>query len=67
MSANVLKDINIHDETPIIVGRNGLHVDEEESVIHSISNNLSIPIFFGNGDDTQDSNSTNIKKTSRES
>ena len=63
LSINVLNDINIDDEIPIIV--ESLCVDEVESDIHSISSNLPIPIFFENCDDTQDSNSRN--KKSRES
>ena len=59
LSINVLNDINIDDEIPIII--ESLCVDKVESDIHSISSNLPIPIFFENCDDTQDSNSRNIK------
>ena len=62
LSINVLNNINIDDEIPIIVERNGSCVEEVESDIHSISNNLLIPILFENCDDTQDSNSVNIEK-----
>ena len=61
LSINVLNNINIDDEIPIIVERSGLCVEEVESDIQSISSNLPIPIFFENCDDTQDSNSINIK------
>ena len=43
---NVLNNINIDDEIPIIVERSGLCVEEVESDIHSISSNLPIPIFL---------------------
>ena len=62
MSINVLNNVNIDDEILIIVERNGSHVEEVESNTYSISNNLPIPILFDNCDDTQDSNSINIKK-----
>ena len=62
LSINVLKNINIDDEIPVIVERSGLCVEEVESDIHSISSNLPIPIFFENCDNTQDSNSINVKK-----
>ena len=62
MSINVLNNINTDDEIPIIVERNCSRVEEVESDIHSISSNLPIPILFENCDDTQDSNSINIKK-----
>ena len=62
MSINVLNNINTDDEIPIIVERNCSCVEEVESDIHSISSNLPIPILFENCDDTQDSNSINIKK-----
>ena len=62
MSINVLNNVNIDDEILIIVERNGSHVEEVESNTYSISTNLPIPILFDNCDDTQDSNSINIKK-----
>ena len=62
MSINALNNVNIDDEILIIVERNGSHVEEVESNTYSISNNLPIPILFDNCDDTQDSNSINIKK-----
>ena len=62
MSINVLNNVNIDDEILIIVERNGSHVEEVESNTYSISNNLPIPILFDNCDDTQDSNSIDIKK-----
>ena len=62
LSINVLKNINIDDEIPVIVERNGSRVEEIESDIHSISSNLSISILFENCDDTQDINPINIKK-----
>ena len=62
MSINVLNNINIDDEIPVIVERNGSRVEEIESDIHSISSNLSISILFENCDDTQDINPINIKK-----
>ena len=63
LSINVLKNINIDDEIPTIVERNGLHVEEEvKSDIHSTSSNLPIPILFENCDNTEDSNSINIKR-----
>ena len=62
MSINVLSNINIDYEIPIIIDRNGSHVEEVESDIHSVSSNLPIPILFENCDDTQDSNSINIKR-----
>ena len=61
LSINVLNNIYIDDEIPIIVERKGLCVEEVESDIHPISSNLPTPIFFENCDDTQDSNSINIK------
>ena len=67
LSINVLNNTNIDDEIPIIVERNCSHVEEVECNTYSISNNLPIPILFDNCDDTQNSNSINIKKTSRES
>ena len=62
LSINVLNNINIDDEIPVIVERNGSRVEEIESDIHSISSNLSISILFENCDDTQDINPINIKK-----
>ena len=62
MSINVLNNINIDDEIPVIVEKNGSRVEEIESDIHSISSNLSISILFENCDDTQDINPINIKK-----
>ena len=62
LSTNVLNKINIDDEIPIVVERNGSRVEEVESDIHSISSDLPIPILFENCDDTQDRNSINIKK-----
>ena len=62
MSINVLNNINVDDDIPIIVERNDLHVEEVESDIHSTSINLPIPILFENCDDTHDSNSINIKR-----
>ena len=59
---NALNNINIDDEIPIIVKRNGLHVEEVESDIHCISSKLPIPILFENCFDTQDSNSINTKR-----
>ena len=59
---NALNNINIDDEIPIIVKRNGLHVEEVESDIHCISSKLPISILFENCFDTQDSNSINIKR-----
>ena len=67
LSINVLNNINIDDEIPKIVERNGSPVEEVKSDIHSVSSSFSIPILFENCDDTQDSNSINIKKTDRES
>ena len=61
LSINVLNNINIDDEIPIIVERSRSCVEEVENDIHSISSNLPIPIFFENCDNTQDSNSINIK------
>ena len=62
LSINVLNNIKIDDEIQIIVERNGLRVEGVESDIHSISSNLPISILFENCDDTQVSNSINIKK-----
>ena len=42
MPINVLNIINIDHENPITVERNGLHVEEVESSIHSISSKLPI-------------------------
>ena len=61
MYINVLSNINF-DEIPIIIERTGLRIEEVESEIYSISSNLPIPILFANCNDTQDSNSINIKK-----
>ena len=61
LSTNVLNKINIDDEIPIVVERNGSRVEEVESDIHSISSDLPIPILFENCDDTQDRNSINKK------
>ena len=46
LSINVLSNINIDDEIPIIVERSGLCVEEVESDIDSISSNLPITFFF---------------------
>ena len=58
---NVLSNIKIDNEIPVIVQRNGSRVEEVESDIHSISSNLPFPILFENCVDTQDSNSINIE------
>ena len=63
LSINVLNNINTNDEISIIIERNGSHFEEViETDIHSTSSNLRIPILFENCDDTQDSNSINIKR-----
>ena len=62
MSINVLNNINVDDEIPIIVERNGSHVEEEESDIYSICSTLLIPILFENCVDTQDCDSINLEK-----
>ena len=46
LSMNALNNTSTDDEIPIIVERNALRVKEVESDIHSISSNLSVPIFF---------------------
>ena len=58
---NVLNNIKINDEIPIIVQRNDSRVEEVESDIHSVSSNLPISILFENCADTQESNSINIE------
>ena len=63
LSINVLNNINIDNEIPIIVEKNGSNVEEEvESDIHSTSSNLPIPSLFEKCDDTEGSNSINIKR-----
>ena len=63
MSINVLNNINIDKEIPIIVEKNGWNVEEKvESDIHSTSSNLPIPSLFEKCDDIEDSKSINIKR-----
>ena len=62
MSINVSNNINIDDEIPIIVEKNGSCLEEVESDIRSISSKLPTPIFFENFYDNQDSGSKNVKK-----
>ena len=59
---NVLNHMNIYDEFPIIVERNGLSVEEVESDVHSISSNLPAPILFVDFDNNQDNDLINIEK-----
>ena len=50
LSFNVLNNINTDDEIPLIGERNGSHIEEVESDIHSISISLLIPILVENCD-----------------
>ena len=52
---NVLSNIDIHEEIPIMVERNDSS-EEVESDIQSKSSNTTIPIVFENCEGTQDSN-----------
>ena len=59
---NVLNNIDINEEIPMILEKSDLNVKEVEIVILFISYDTPIPILFEEFDDTQDNNSTKVRK-----
>lgn len=60
---NVLNNLDIIEEIPMMVDKNDLSIEEIESAIHSIScKHTHSNFFFENCNDSQDGNSVNKSK-----